>query len=315
MVILCQTVSSFRHNALYLLLSYVSVMLSIFVPDYLFRGLEKMSSITYRSVIARAMYTVLVVAMVHTPEDVYLVPVFNAVSNLFIVLWSWWIVKKRFRVPFRFVSLGATVQALKDSAVFFASRIASTAYGASNVFVLGLAGTTDAAMGQFTAANSLITNGRGMFSPISDSLYPYMVKKKNYKLVKLVLAITAPLIVAGTAILYIFADWFILMFCGEGYEGAVSVFRAMLPMFLITLPIYLLGFPTLGAMNKMKEANYTVMYAAAFHVVGLAVLYATGNLTFLPVAWLTCASETVVLVSRIVYVILGKREQAKGENT
>lgn len=316
MLLLTMTVGSFQDKALYLILSYLSVMLSVFVPDYLFRGMEKMHNITYRSIISRALYTVLVILFVKSPSDYCLVPIFNAISNLFIVVWSWAFVVKRFKIKFKIVSIKETFTALKQSAIFFASRIATTVYSASNVFILGLIfGTNSADMGQFTAANNLVTNGRSMFSPIADSLYPYMVQKKNYKLVKAIMLITAPLIIGGTAVLYIFADWFIELFCGGEYlignPNAVDVFRAMCPMFLITLPIYILGFPVLGAMNMMKEANYTVMYAAGFHAIGLAVLFFTGNLSFIPVAYLTCLSECVVLSSRIYYVLKGKKRMKK----
>ncbi len=314
LLVLAFSIEQFRDKAIYLILCYISVFLSVFVPDYLFRGLEKMSSLTYRSIISRALYTVLIISFVHSASDYLLIPLFNAASNLFIVMWSWYLVVKKFDIRFKFVSLNETLAALKGSAMFFASRIASTVYSASNVFILGLVmGTNSPAMGQFTAANNLITNGRSMFSPISDSLYPYMVTKKNYKLIKIILAITAPVIIGGTAVLYIYADWFIELFCGAGYQDAVPVFRAMLPMVLITLPIYILGFPTLGAMNMMKEANLTVIYAAVFHAIGLATLFITGHMNFIAVSYLTCCSEGVVLISRIVYVVKGnKRKKQNG---
>lgn len=318
MLALGGVVEVFRENFWYLLLCYASVTLSVFVPDYLFRGLEKMSSITYRSIISRAIYTVLVVLFVRKPEDYMLVPVFNAVSNLFIVVWSWAFVVKKFKLHFHPVSLKKTMEAVKMSSVFFASRIASTAYSASNVFVLGLVfGTQSAGIGQFTAANNLVTNGRSMFSPIADSLYPYMVTKKNYKIIKIILLASIPLLLGGTFILYYFADWFILLFCGQEYvvgdPSAVEVFRAMTPLFIITLPIYILGFPVLGAMNMMKEANYTVMYAAAFHIVGMGVLLLTGHFGFIPVAYLTCLSECVVLISRSLYVYKGYKRKKREE--
>lgn len=319
LVALSGFVDVFQENFWYLLLCYASVTLSVFVPDYLFRGLEKMSGITYRSIISRSIYTLLVVLFVKRPEDYLLVPVFNAVSNLFIVAWSWMFVVKKFMLRFHPVSLAKTMEAVKMSSVFFASRIASTAYSASNVFVLGMVfGTQSAAMGQFTAANNLVTNGRSMFSPIADSLYPYMVTKKNYKIVKIILLASIPLLLGGTFILYYFADWFILLFCGQEYvvgdPSAVEVFRAMTPLFIITLPIYVFGFPILGAMNMMKEANYTVMYAAVFHILGMCALLLTGNLNFICVAYLTCLSECVVLGSRVFYVYKGYKKK-KSEET
>ena len=312
MLVLGLTVGAFRENLVYLLLCYASVSLSVFVPDYLFRGLERMSSITYRSIISRGIYTLLVIFFVKKPEDYLLVPVFNAVSNLFIVVWSWFFVVKTFKLTFRPVTILKTLHALKQSAVFFASRIATTVYSASNVFVLGLVfGTQSPAIGQFTAANNLVANGRSMFSPIADSLYPYMVSKKNYKIIKIIMLASIPLLLGGTAILYFFADWFILLFCGKEYvvgnPSAVEVFRALTPLFIITLPVYILGFPVLGAMNMMKEANYTVIYAAAFHLMGMGILMFTGNLTFINVAYMTCLSECIVLGSRIFYVCKGSK--------
>lgn len=308
---LCATVSAFSQNRLFLIYSYLSVFLSVFVPDYLFRGVEKMGNITYRSLIARAIYTVLIFLVVRSANDYYLIPLLNAASNLFVVVWSWWFVVKQLHVGLRRVSFSKTLEAIRESAIFFVSRIASTAYSASNVFVLGLLfGST--LMGQFGAANSLITNARGMYSPIADSLYPYMVSKKNYRLLKWILIITFPLILGGTAFLYVFATPIIRLLCGDAYLPAVPIFRAMLPLMVITLPIYLLGFPALGAMNMMKEANYTVIYAAVFHIAGLALLYATGHLYFIPVSILTCCSEMVVLTTRTYYVLKGRKRIREG---
>lgn len=312
LLVLCASVGAFSQNSLFLIYSYLSVFLSVFVPDYLFRGVEKMGNITYRSLIARAIYTALVFLVVRSSEDYYLIPLLNAASNLFVVVWSWWFVIKKLQVGVRRVSFSKTMEAIHESAIFFVSRIASTAYSASNVFVLGLLfGST--LMGQFGAANSLITNARGMYSPIADSLYPYMVSKKNYRLLKWILILTFPLIIGGTVFLYVFATPIIRLLCGDAYLAAVPVFRAMLPLMVITLPIYLLGFPTLGAMNMMKEANYTVIYAAVFHITGLALLYFTGYLYFIPVSILTCCSEMVVLTTRTYYVLKGRKRLREGK--
>ncbi len=301
----------YRENALYLILSYLSVFLSSFIPDYLFRGLEKMSSITYRTLGARTIYLILVFAFIHTERQFILVPVFNAASNLFIVAWSWWYVLKKFRLPYRFQSLTSTLETLKRSAIFFLSRIASTLYGASNVFLMTLLGFPTGVLGQYGAADSLIQNARKMLTPISDSLYPYMVKNRNFKLLKRLLLIFMPVIVAGCVFLYVFAELFIRILCGEGYEQAIPVFRGFLPMLAITLPIYLLGFPTLSPMGMDKEANLTTIYASIFHFVGLTILVLTGKISVTAIIILTTCSECIVLFSRIVYVIIGSRRMKR----
>ena len=304
----------YRDNALYLILSYISVFLSSFIPDYLFRGLEKMSTITYRTLGARTIYLVLVFAFIHTEEQFILVPVFNAASNLFIVLWSWWYVIRKFHLPYRFQSFKNTWDTLKRSSIFFLSRIASTLYGASNVFLMTLLGFPAGLIGQYGAADSLIQNARKMLSPISDSLYPYMVKNKNFKLLKRLLLVFMPIIIAGCIFLFAFADLFIRILCGNGYEEAIPIFRGYLPMLALTLPIYLLGFPTLSPMNMDKEANLTTIYASVFHFIGLTILVLTGKISVAAIVILTTCSEFIVLVSRIIYVVIGSRRMKTKKN-
>ena len=68
-VILVSFVDVFAKKRLFMLFSYISVFLSIFIPDYLFRGLERMSIITYRTIIAKAIYTMLIFVIVKTPDE------------------------------------------------------------------------------------------------------------------------------------------------------------------------------------------------------------------------------------------------------
>ena len=209
--------------------------------------------------------------------------------------------------------MSSVTKAIKDSSVFFISRIATTIYNATNVVALGFF-FSYAQLSSFTSANDLITKGRGMFSPIADSIYPYMVKRKNFKLIKKVLLISSPIIIAGTIFLYIFTPQAIRIVCGEGYEGAIPIFRIFLFMVPITLPIYLLGFPTLGALNMMKEANLTIVYAAVYHIIGLIILFLIGQFNFMPVAILTVSSEVVVLISRSIYAYRGFKRLERESN-
>ncbi|WP_040195666.1 oligosaccharide flippase family protein [Candidatus Soleaferrea massiliensis] len=297
-------VPQYQEHGLYLALSYLAVFASAFIPDYMFRGIERMSVITYRSVASKALYTVLIFIFVRQDTDYVLIPIFMFAANVFVVIWSFIYLYKKLDIRWIKTPVSSVVAAIKDSAVFFVSRIATTIYNATNVVALGFF-FPSAALASFTSANDLITKGRGMFSPIADSIYPYMVKQKNFKLIKKVLIFSFPIILAGTVFLYIFTPEAIRIVCGEGYEGAIPIFRILLFMVPITLPIYLLGFPTLGALNMMKEANLTIVYAAVYHVIGLLILFAVGKFEFIPVAILTVTSEFVVLISRAIYSYLG----------
>lgn len=287
----------FNGKELFTILSFATIFLTIFNIDYLFRGIESMQIITKRTIVGRIIYTALIFIFVGSPDDYILIPIISFIGESIVLFWTWSYAISRISVKPHLVSLSKTIETLKKSTEFFLSRIASTAYTSTNIVVLGLLyGNVQVAI--FGVANTLIANIRSMFSPIADSLYPYMVKNKDYTIIKKVLYILMPLVVVATTGLYFFAEPIILLMSGNEYMSAVPIFRAFLPLILITLPLYLFGFPTLGAMNRMRDANISVIMAAFYHLFGLFLLYFTGNLNFISVVILTTTTELFVLVYR-----------------
>lgn len=298
-IILVFTMDLFKGKELFIISSYIPLMLTSFVPDYLFRGIEKMSIITFRTIVSKFVYTFLIFLLVKTPTSYYFIPLSLFVSNLIIVLWSWSYIIKKLDMRPVLVKTKDIFSQLKDSSTFFASRIATTVYSASNIFVLGLYGYNDSELGLYGASNTLINYGKSMFSPIADSLYPYMVKNKNHKLVKKIIFILIPVIVLGCIILYFLSDLFITIMCGKEYIDTIPIFRRMIPMLVITLPTYLYGFPMLGSINRNDKANLSVIIGAIFHFVGLVILYFSKLLTFYNIIYLTTATETLILIIRV----------------
>ena len=292
---------SFKDKSLFIVLSYIPIIISIFITDYLLRGLEIMSAITYRTIISKTIYMILIFTLIKKPSDYILIPIIASISNIFIAVWSWYYILKKVKIIPRIASLKEVYYAIKDSSLFFVSRIASTIYSASNTIILGNV-YNNVELGLYGAANTLISSARSLMSPIADSIYPYMVKNKNYKLVKNILLILTPIIFIGTGILYIFSDLVLLIISGEEFIKAVPLFRAMLPLIIITLPTYLLGYPILGSMGKMKEANLSVVYGSIFHILGIIVLYFTSNINMIYIINLTCITETIILIIRCYYV-------------
>ena len=90
--------------------------------------------------------------------------------------------------------------------MFFYSRIATTAYSALNTVILDMISASGAPTSFYTSADKLITTGKSALTPISDSLYPYMVKHRDFKLAKKVLLVLEPLIVVFCGIFFIWAE-------------------------------------------------------------------------------------------------------------
>jgi|GEM_PF-136232 len=292
----------FQNRELYTILSFIPVITGVFSIDYLFRGLEIMKVITYRTIAGRVIYTISIFLFIHKSEQYLLIPIISAFGEIIILIWAWYYAKKVIGLNIHVVSIRETLLVIKESAMFFLSRIASTIYTSTNTVLLG-AIYNNTELAQFGVANALITNIRYIFSPIADSLYPYMIRNKDYKLIKKILLVLMPIILLGTICLYFLAEPLILLMSGSNYKDAIPIFRAFLPLVFITLPVYLFGFPVLGALGKLKEANLSVVYAAIFHMLGLIILYKIGKINFLSIAFLSCGSEMVMLLLRVIYAI------------
>lgn len=285
-----------------LALSYLQLIPAAFITDYLFRGVEKMSVITYRTISINALYTVLILLVVRRPENYCWIPIIAAIDEVIIAAWSWVYVRGKIGLRLHRVGFKSVFGVLKDSSPYFGATIASTAYSASNVFLLNLKGFSDAEVGNFGVASNLITTLQSMMSPIHECMYPYMVVKKNYKLIKRVILVGVPVVALGCTVLFIYSDWVINLLSGDGYEAAVRIFRTMLPAVVVTFASYLLGYSTLGAMGKVKYVNLSVMITAAFHIIALCVMWMTGWLNLVSVAVLTVCSESIILTIRLFYV-------------
>lgn len=304
LLLLCQVVGPWQGKTRIFGLFFLSTVCASLMPDYLYRGMEKMTAITVRTVAIRAFFTVAIFIFLKKPEDLYVIPVLNIIGNGCAMVAAYFDLARRFGIRFTRVRVEEILAALRRSSVFFLSRIATTAYTAMNTVILDLIGSSGGITGYYTAADKLIVTGRNVLSPISDSLYPYMARSRDFKLVKKLLLITTPLIALFCAAVFIWAEPFCKLLLGEEYGPAGQVLRAMLPVGVFTLPNYVLGFPTLTAMGLSKYANYSVIFGSVVHIVNLLILHLSGQMNMVTLAALVSVAEGAILLFRIAVIVI-----------
>ena len=302
LIVLCSLVPNWKGNTLFFVLMFIATALNSLIPDYLYRGIEQMGAITVRTVCIKFFFTLMIFFFLKKPEDLLLIPILNIIGNGVALLSVYIHLQHKFRIHFVKCSLRDILSNISASLVFFLSRIATTMYGAANTIILDiLSGGTSTAF--YSSADKLVTTAKNGMSPISDSLYPYMTKHRDFKLVKKVLMIAMPVIIAGCAVVFIWAEPLCLWFFGKEYGGVAPVLRAMLPVVAITLPSYILGFPTLSAMGLSKYANYSVIFGSVIHIINLCVLYFTGLMNMVTLAALVSVAEAIILAFRVVVIV------------
>ena len=311
--VLCQVIPAWRDKELVLILTFFASFINSLMPDFLYRGLEKMSAITIRTVLIKLFFTCAIFVFLKEPDDVWVVPALNIVGNSVALIFTYFHVIKKLDISFKMVKVRDVVRQLKNSSFFFFSRIATTAYTSLNTVILDIIKGGGATVGYYTSANNLITAGKNGLSPISDSLYPYMAKHKDFKLVKKVMLVAEPVIFVFCAVIFVIAEPFCAWFFGEDFREAGNVLRAMLPVGVIIFPSYVFGFPVMTAMGISKHANYSTIFGSVFHVLLLGVLFITGNVNMMSLAISVSATETVILAYRLI-VVFKNRHLMKPQN-
>ena len=309
LLLLCRLVSNWKANTMFFFLFYIATVVNSLIPDYLYRGIEQMSAITIRTVLIKFFFTVMIFLLLRGPEDYYVIPILNIIGNTTALLGVYIHLYRHLSIHFTRCEPREIWRIMRRSMTFFLSRIATTAYTAANTIILDIlsAGTVTAF---YTGADKLITTAKNGLSPISDSLYPYMTKNRDFALVKKVLLVIEPVIIAGCAVVFIWARPLCTWFFGEGYGETGTVLQAMLPVVVVILPSYILGFPTLSAMGLSKYANYSVIFGSALHIINLLALYFSGHMNMVTLGCLVSIAETVILLFRVV-VILKNRDRLK----
>ena len=302
LLLACFFIPGWWENIGFYMLFLLSVIINSLLPDYLYRGLEQMSVITVRTVIIKFFFTVMIFVLLKKQTDYYVIPILNIIGNAGALIGIGVHLFKILNINLCKVSVEDVLKSLKKSSGFFYSRIATTLYTASNTLILGLISPGSGTIGFYTSADKLVTTAKNGLSPISDSLYPYMVKNRDFKLIRKTLTIIMPFIIVGCTVLFIFAESFCRIFFGEEFVSAAPVLRSLLPVVVVILPSYILGFPTLSAMGLSKYANLSVLFGSVLHLFNLFFLYITGHMNMITLGILTSITETIILLFRVLII-------------
>ena len=312
LVVLCLCVDRWKEHFAFILLYFVSISINSFLPDYLYRGIEQMGAITVRTVLIKLFFTVMIFVVVKGPEDYLLIPTLQIIGNFVALVCSVIHVRVKYGIKLVKCTLRELVDCLKNSSTFFWSRIATTFYTAANTVVLDLL-SGGGMTAYYTSADKLVSTAKSGLSPISDSLYPYMIQNRDFKLVKKMLWIFEPIIIVGCAVVFIWAEPLCTWFFGDEYVMSAYALRALLSIVIITLPTYICGYPVLGALGFNNHANYSVVVGSVFHIVVLCLLFFTGNLTMISLAVSTSATEAVILAYRVIVIFKNRNKWKSAE--
>ncbi len=282
--------------------SFSIVIGNFLFPLWFFQGMEEMKYVTAIQLSARVVANLATFIYVNEPSDYILVPVFSGGTLIIAGLMSLAIIWRKFGIRLKLIRYKILANYFVDSLQFFLSRASLSVYTASNTFLLGLQ-TGNLVVARYAMAEKVYSALQAMYQPLSGAIYPYVASQKDVKLFKRIFsfAIAVNFIVVVTLLVY--ADAVLrLVYGNEAGQDSILIFRILLISALFVVPSVLLGYPFLGALGHGRAANRSVMFGSLLHLVLLAVIFFSKNITAINVSICVVITEFFVFTYRIYWV-------------
>ena len=289
-------ISLLNNNKIFTLLSFTAVFLSCFFMDYLFRGLEIMEFITIRVVVMKAFATILTFFMVKSDVDILWIPILDILGSIIAISLVWKQILN-LGISLKISSFKKICLKIKESAIYFASEVSTTAFGALNTLVIGIC-LPEIQVAYWSVCQQLIGGVQSLYTPITNSVYPQMIKSRDINLINKLVKLLLPILVVGCIFTYCVADYVVTFIAGFQYLPAGDLLRYLIPVMFLGFFSMLYGWPVLGAIGKQREVTITTIIAALFQTIGILVLFLTNSFTLFNIAILRCVTEGILFVSR-----------------
>ncbi|AMW16054.1 oligosaccharide flippase family protein [Glaesserella parasuis] len=287
------------------LLALIFINITIFSQAFhciwFFQGIERMGVITKVNIIAKIGYTILVFIILSLYQHINVVFFCFLINQTIVaVLFIINIYKNGFFVlnP----TFKGSWRELKYSFSFFISRISVSVYTTVNVLILGhFLGTSIA--GLYSAAEKIYSAVNGVFGIVAQTMYPYMVKTGNIKLLCMVVGLLSIPVCFMCYILSLYVEEIILLLFGNDFLSANELVKQFLFLACITFVSFNMGYPAFSAIKRVKWANYTVVIGGLLHLSGLFILIILNQVNMKNVLLMVIFTESFILLCRIFLII------------
>lgn len=300
-------------NQSYVAIAYASCAISSLVPDYVFMGYERMSIMTIRYVVCKAVGLVLTFAFIHSPSDLLLVPIIDVVSSIMAVVWTYFGMKRQFGIGVKFPPLSQGVDEFKKSSEVFVANFSTTLFNSYTTLVIGVVfGAVDVAY--WSLASTVVSSVQSLYSPIFNSLYVYMISQLDLSYYKKIFIKGALAAVGVAFVTAIFSRPIMWVLGGDSYLNGAGIIAFTSPVIALSFCTIGLGWPLLGAFGFESGVMKSSLIAGLFTVIAVSGAALLGVQSLAIYAVIRCTSEAVLAITRGVVVVSHRREiKARGE--
>ncbi len=234
-------IPKFRHDAIYFVAGFLTVLGGVLFPTWYFQGMEKMRYISFLTGIPKVLSAVLLFVFVHHPQDALLAITIQSMGVVVAGALGLWFSLRDIRIQLEWPSWPELRNTFDEGWHLFMSSAAISLYTNTNVFLVGmLAGNVEA--GYFSAAEKMVRAMIGVIGPITQAIFPHINSLRSRSteaalaFISRSLAWMAGLTIIPSLMMLWLAKPITLLFLGASGAGSAAVVRwiALLP-FLIAV--------------------------------------------------------------------------------
>jgi polysaccharide transporter, PST family len=158
--------------------TFGTVIGNVLFPIWFFQGMERMKYITYLNIIAKSFFTLCIFIFVTSEQDYYIVPLLNSLGFLVVGLISIVILRREFKIKFILIKKRLLIKYFIDGWHIFISSIFINIYSSISILLLGFF-TNNYYVGIYSIIDKIVAIFNGLFAPVTQTLYPYIVKRAH----------------------------------------------------------------------------------------------------------------------------------------
>lgn len=280
----------------------------VFIPTWLFQGLERMKYMTIVNASSKILFTILIFVVVIRPEDYEYIMLLNSLGFLLAAILSMALVRKQFKIRLPKPRMKEVFSELRESLSLCFSMIGIDLYRNMNVVVLNFF-VSDAAMGVYALAERVIKAAQSFITPVSQALFPHMSLKikqegvgKSMVLLRRA-AIFLFILTIVVALGIFFCGDFLVSLVGKDFSEIKPLMNWMYPVLIFGCMNFLLGFVGLVNLNQQKYFFFAVFISGT---ISLGLLFWLARYWGIQVAAMTMSLSEVLLflacLSRLLYL-------------
>lgn len=287
---------------------WAAAFFSGLAPSWLFSSIENTKPVMYTNFVAKILLVVLIFLLVDNDRDIKFIGISFFANSVLLFLTSFLLAKKiGFLLDFN-INLIQIKLIFLDGLQFFWSRAAVTLYTSASVFFLGIyGGVAEAA--KYSIAEQIYKSFQAIFGPISQAMYPYMVRTRNYKSL-IIISLLCFLFASVFAIFFeVYGLGLIKFIFGEKSINSYETLKIFSIIIIVTSISVFVGYPLYGALGKVYVANNTVIFGGVVQIFSLCVMIGSNRISAENVALAVLLTEFCVFFLRI--VLIGRKKDGK----